>query len=356
MTRSHFQKGFLSVVIVNHNGKAYILKCVKSLFQSNTKKIEVIVVDNASNDDSISALQKKFSEEYKKKKLRIIQLDQNWGPAKARNEGVSQSKGEFLCFLDNDTTVEKNWFEVAKKVFTKDLKIGIIQSKLLLPDKKTLDYIGEYMSSNGFLVQKVRGGTLDDGQYDIQEPILAAKSAGMFIRKTAFDQAGGFDPDYFIYVEETDLGWRCWLAGYKNIFVPDSVVYHDSGTSTIILGSGKVKQLARYHGSKNYILTHLKNLELKNALKILPVHIGLWMGLAIFIFLKGQIHEAYWILRGIWWNVVHLRKNIQKRKLIQKKRKVSDEVLFAIWMKQRPLSYFIRKVLEKHTVGNAKSY
>lgn len=349
-------KGRTSVIIVNHNGRAYIEKCVRSLLLSNTKQLEIIVVDNASQDTSIQNLQKKFSKEIKSSSLLIVSLDTNFGPAKARNEGVAVSSGEYLCFLDNDTQVEKNWAEEAKKLFRKDPSIGIIQCKLLLADKKTIDYIGEYMSSNGFLVQKVRGGTIDNGSYDSIEPILAAKSAGMFIRRVAFDKAGGFDEDYFIYVEETDLGWRTWLMGYKNVFLPSSIVYHDSGTSTIILGSGKVKQLARYHGSKNYILMHLKNLELLNVVKILPLHVFLWAGLAIFISAKGQIREGYWIFRGILWNIVHLPKNLKKRSQIQTARKVSDQKLFAIWMKQRPLSYFFHKVIDKHTVGNAQSY
>lgn len=347
----------VSVVVVNHNGNAYIQKCVRSIFNSNTKNIEVIVVDNASIDDSVKVLAKKFSTEHKSGKLKIVELEKNFGPAYARNKGAAQAKGVFFCFLDNDTVVEKNWAEEAKKLFRKSEKIGIIQCKLLLADKKTIDYIGEYMSFNGFLVQKVKGGTKDDGSFDQIEPILAAKSAGMFIRAKAFEDAGGFDDDYFIYVEETDLGWRCWLMGYQNMFLPSSVVYHDSGTSSIILGSGKVKQLARFHGSKNYILTHFKNLELKSMIKILPIHIGLWLGLAIYSLLrKGSFNEFLWIMSGVWWNITHFGKNWRKRRLIQSKRVVSDKELFAIWMKRRPLSYFLGKAIHTHKVGNAQSF
>lgn len=346
----------LSVVVVNCNGKEYLLKCLRSILESNTKDYEIIIVDNGSNDGSLDEVREKYPALCDEKIL-LLGLDKNYGPAKARNEGVKLSRGKYLGFLDNDTEVDKNWANEAIPHFEQNSKLGIIQCKLLLAkERNRLDYVGEYLGQNGFLVQTAEGGEIDHGQYNKNSQILAAKSAGMFIRKDTFQKIGGFDNDYFIYVEETDLGWRSWLYGYENMFVYKSVVYHEFGTSSITLGKMKSNYNAKFHGSKNYILTLFKNLESKNLVKILIPHILLWSGLAFYNLLKGKTKECYWILLGISWNICNFPKSVEKRKLIQKERVKCDDELFEILMKKKPFFYFLNKATIKQKIGNAESF
>lgn len=345
----------VSVVIINHNGSSYLKGCLNSIVKSNSKDIEVVVVDNGSSDSSLDML-----ETFKGRhsiQLRLVSLDKNYGPAFARNRGVEISKGKYISFLDNDTIVDKNWAIEAVMAFEKDYKLGIIQCKLLLnKDRDKIDYVGEYIGSNGFLVQRARAGEIDRGQYDQPVKILAAKSAGMFVRKDVFEKIGGFDSDYFIYVEETDLGWRCWLAGYQCKYIANSIVYHEFGTSSIILSKSKNEYNAKFHGSKNYILTLIKNFEIKNIYYVLPLHIILWLGLAFYSLIKGKIRPAFWILKGICWNVIYLKKSLAKRKVIQIHREISDERLMKIVMQKKELSYFIRKATDKVSIGNAEGF
>ena len=349
------KKVLLSVVVVNHEGYKYVTKCVDSILRSNTKNLEIVIVDNGSNNDPI-ALSRRYKN-YLGKKVIIVALERNHGPSRARNEGVKIAKGKYVGFLDNDTIVDKNWANEAIKKFEKNSTVGAIQCKLLLKkDKKSIDYVGEFIGQNGFLVQRAPVGEIDKGQYDQEVEILAAKSAGMFIRKDVFKKAGGFDPDYFIYVEETDLGWRTWLSGYKVVFVPPSIVYHEFGTSTIILGKNKNNYNAKFHGSKNYILTLLKNLDSSHLFTILPAHVFLWLGLAWFSLLRGQFRNFWWIHKGVAWNLIHYPSSWRKRRLVQQKRKITDERLFAKVMAKRNILYFIKKVIIKHQVGNAESF
>lgn len=344
-----------SIVVVNCNGREYINKCIQSIIDSNSRDFEIIVVDNGSSDGSVDFIKRKYAS--LEERFKIVALDKNYGPSKARNEGVKNVKGKYICFLDNDTEVHPNWAIEAINEFEKNDKIGIIQCKLLLAkERNKIDYVGEYLGQNGFLVQRAFGGEIDKKQYDQNVEILAAKSAGMFIRKDVFDKIGGFDDDYFIYVEETDLGWRSWLAGYKNIFVHKSVVYHEFGTSSITLGKKISSFNAKFHGSKNYILTLFKNLEIKNFLIILVPHIILWVGLAFYNLTKGKFKECYWIFLGIIWNIGNLSKNIKKRKIVQKMRIKNDEQLFKIFMRKMPIFYFLNKAIIKHKVGNAESF
>jgi len=256
-------------------------------------------------------------------------LKKNFGPALARNIGVKKSKGDIISFLDNDTTVEKNWIKEAVEVF-KDSKIGIVQCKLLLANEKNkFDYTGETFGSLGFLVQKCKYKEIDNGQYDLRYNILSAKSAGMFIRKSAFNKAGGFDPKYFIFMEETDLGWRTWLAGYQAVFAHKSIVYHKFSSTKKIVDKHKYNNLVRFHGTKNYIYTLIKNLSNKNLIKILPIHIFLWVSLSAYLFLTGKFTSALNIQKGIFWNLINIKNILNQRKKIQHKRLFKDDSFMA---------------------------
>ncbi len=342
----------ISVIVVNHNGWEYVRDCVVSLLESRYDSFEVVVVDNGSSDGSPGKLPEQFGD-----RVVLVELDRNHGPARARNEGVRHSRGEFIAFLDNDTTVDPGCLAEAARAFDAEPGVGILQCKLLLMDTPDcIDYVGEYIGTNGFLVQIAPAGTRDEGQFDRAMPILAAKSAGMFIRRAAFEAAGGFDDDYFIYVEETDLGWRTWLAGYTAIFAPACVVYHKFGTSSVILGKSRNDYNAKFHGTKNYVSTLVKNLGAANLIRILPVHVFLWLGLAWFSLLQGKGAYFLWIHEAMVWHLAHLPRTLAKRRAVQRARKVSDAQLFGPLMRRKPFSYYLGKVLTRHKIGNVEGF
>jgi GT2 family glycosyltransferase len=362
-----YQNNLVSVVIVNHNGGRYLYNCISSICHSGANKesdrisalknIEILIFDNASSDKSMELIEKNFPKLIHNHTIKTIKSSINYGPAYARNIAAKYATGEYLNFLDNDTEVDKNWIKEALKIFKKNKKVAIVQCKLLLKkNKKTIDYVGEYLGTNGFLVQKAQGGEKDNGQFEKEEEIMAAKSAGMFIRANVFHKIDGFDNDYFIYLEETDLGIRAGIAGYKSIYCPKSIVYHVSGGSITSLGKTTVSFNSKFHGTKNYIATLIKNLETSSLITILPIHILLWIGLAGFKLSTFKFKESVWILMGIGWNIIYLPKTIYKRINVQKLRKVSDKKLFKVWMKKVPFSYFLNKAMVKKSVGKAQSF
>lgn len=345
----------ISIIIINLNGYSYVDACIKSILRSNTSNYEIVIVDNGSTDNSIPRLSKKHKAH--SHLISYIELDRNYGPSYARNAGVRASNGAFLGFLDNDTVVHPDWAIAAISAFKHNPKLGIIQCKLLLnQNREHIDYVGEYLGQNGFLVQRATANERDIGQHDSSDKILAAKSAGMFIRKKVFDVIGGFDDDYFIYVEETDLGWRCWLYGYECEFCAHSVVYHEYGTSSVILGESKNNYNAKFHGSKNYILTLLKNLETKNLIRILSIHVLLWVGLSAYSLIRGRAKSSYWIIMGILWNMSNIRNSLRKRKEIQKRRIIGDNELFRIIMRKESFMYFVNKATMPIKIGNAEGF
>ena len=317
----------VSIIIVNYNGFHLLRNCLNSILKNKYSNFEIIIVDNHSADDSILNIKNYFEKNLKK--IKIIALSKNFGPAKARNEGVKKSLGQYLAFLDNDTEVDQNWITATIKKFQSNNQIGAIQSKLLLLNQKNkIDYVGELLGNKGFLKSIAKYGENDHHQYDKTKYILAAKSAGMFITRQAFLKAGRFDPDYFIFMEETDLGWRVWLNGFKVIFCPKSIVYHQFSATKTIVDRDFNNYLIRFHGTKNYIQTLIKNLGTKNLIKILPIHIFLWFCLASFLLITGKFKSSYNIYNGILWNFVNIRKILKKRRQVQSQRVINDYQLF----------------------------
>lgn len=330
----------VSVIIVTFSGRKYVADCLAAVFASLYEDIEVIIVDNGSEDDTVSFLKKKYGE---RDNFKLISLDKNYGPAYARNRGVEEASGKYLAFLDNDTRPNPNWLLEPVQLMEADPAIGVCQCKLLMMDAPDrIDYVGDYLSQFGFLIQRAEHGVVDRGQFDEPVEIFSAKSAGMLVRKEAFEKAGGFDEDYFIYVEETDLAWRVWLGGYRSVFSPRSVVYHKFGTSAVILG-GKQIFMVRAYGCRNYLATLFKNLGVRALFKIFPVHFLLWLGIVVFLVLKGKIKDGFFVLWGMGDFVFRLGGLSRKRRTIQKGRLVSDEELLPRIMKRQPLGYFVAK-------------
>jgi GT2 family glycosyltransferase len=343
----------LSIVIVNLNGWKYLEALLKSILGSKTKDYEVIIVDNGSTNDcekidNFCSLDDRF---------KSVKLHKNVGPAMARNIGVANTTGKYISFLDNDTLVDKNWATEAINYFNKHKKVGIIQCKLLLEsDHNKIDYVGEYLGTNGFLVQECSAGTIDNGQFNKPKKILAAKSAGMFIKREAFNRVGGFDDDYFIYVEETDLGWRSWIAGFEAHFLPSSVVYHHFGTSSVILGSKNASSLAKYHGPKNYLMTLLKNSPSRMLPKIIFYHFLLWVGFIFFRLFTFKIGDSFEMTKGILYFLFNVSSTLKKRHKIQNDKVKSKQIFLNELVVSRSLWYFVSKAVIKRKVGNANSY
>ena len=325
----------VSIIVVNWNGKHYLRACLSSLYKQNYKNIEVLLVDNASIDGSVKYVKKYFP------KTKIIINKKNLGFAEPNNIGYDNSKGKYILFLNNDTRVTDNFLTELIKVLQSDKKIGGVQSKILLMDNpKKLDSVGAFLTITGFLYH-YGIAKKDSPNYDKQINIYSAKGACMMFSREVLTKVkiDGeiFDSRYFAYFEETDLCHRVWLAGYRIVFAPKSVIYHKlGGTSTLINNA-----FVQYHSFKNRINSYLKNFERVTLLKILPLHVFLSEVYAVLNLLRANVKLFIAIQKAIVWNIKNINETLKKRSKIQKGvRKIIDKVLLPLIKKRVKLNYY----------------
>ncbi len=309
-------KSLVSIIIVNWNGKKYLKDCLTSLSKSSYKKVEILFVDNASSDDSVSYVKKNFP------KIKILQNEKNLGFAEGHKIAYTKVAGETILLLSTDTIIEKNAIEELVNVLYKSESIGAVQPKLLMyPEKELIDSIGSFFLKTGILYHFGREKNHNNPLYNKEMEIFSAKGACILFKKEVLNKTGLFDKDYFAYFEETDLCHRVWLAGYRIIYTPYAVVYHKGGGSSKQMMSSFIY----FHSYKNRICTYIKNLSFKYLLIVLFCTLFMYE-LAFMIYLgRGKFRNALAVQQAILWNIINIKKTLKKRKHIQTKIRVKKD-------------------------------
>jgi GT2 family glycosyltransferase len=229
----------VSIVILNWNGRLYLEQFLPSVLSSTYTNFEVVVIDNASSDDSVPFLKTSYPG------IKILPLPENFGFAKGYNEGLKQVKADYYILLNSDVEVEKGWIEPVIALMQSNKNIAACQPKLLqFKNKKLFEYAGAaggWLDHLGYPFAKGRIFDVceeDSGQYDDPEPIFWASGAAMFVRASVYHQLEGLDEYFFAHQEEIDICWRMQLAGHKIFSCPQSVVYHVGG-GTLPKGNSK---------------------------------------------------------------------------------------------------------------------
>jgi len=235
-------KPLVSVIIVNFNGKTHLEECLKSLMNITHPKFEVILVDNNSTDDSIQFVTDHYPS------VIILKLDTNRGFAEPNNMGAKIAKSDFFLFLNNDTIVTSNFISEMVKIIETDDKIAICQSLLLKPDG-SIDSSGDFIDELGIAYNSTT-------PVNHVREITSARGASMLVRKKVFEDLGGFDDKFFVSFEDVDFGWRSWIAGYKTVLIPKSIVYHSGGKTY-----EKFRSELAFHGFKNQLSMKITNFE-----------------------------------------------------------------------------------------------
>ncbi|MDG1572854.1 glycosyltransferase family 2 protein [Robiginitalea sp. M366] len=301
----------IAIVILNWNGKALLERFLPSVVRYSPGA-EIMVADNASEDDSVAFLQEAYPQ------VRIIQNPENGGFAQGYNWALEAVETDLYCLLNSDVEVTEGWLDPVLDLFKRNPEIGIIQPKirdLLHPSR--FEYAG---AAGGFLDRFgypfCRGRifqTLEEdlGQYDDTRPIFWATGACMFIRKSVFRELEGFDADYFAHQEEVDLCWRAHNHGHQVYYTGESAVYHLGGSTLSNMDPRKT-----YLNFRNSLFSITKNLPRKKAFPIIFCRLLLDGVAALRFLLQGRLPHALAILRA------HLSYYRQVRTMLRKRERV----------------------------------
>jgi GT2 family glycosyltransferase len=306
----------VSVIIPNWNGQRYLPVCLEALRRQSYGSHEVILVDNASGDDSIAYTRAAYPE------VRIEPLSRNTGFAGGVNAGIRVARGEYVALLNNDTEAAPGWLAALVAALDGDREIGFAASKMVgFDDRGLLDGCGDGLSWH-MLAYKIGAGQRDTGQYETPRRVFGACAGAAIYRRSLFETVGLFDEAFFAYFEDVDLSFRAQLAGFPCLYVPTAVVAH-VGSAT----GGKDSPLFFYLWVRNRIFIILKDLPLKQALRHAPRLVEAHARQSGRCLRHGCAREA---LRGHRDALLRLPQMLRQRAAVQRLRRVSDAYLDTI--------------------------
>lgn len=298
------------LVIVNYNGQKYLPDLFNSL-DKQTVKAEIILVDNASTDESVVFVAKNYPE------VKIIKSDKNLGFAQGNNLGIEyalKNNADYVALLNQDTRVESDWLEKVIGKMEEDKSIASAQPVILLwPDKNKINSIGNEIHFLGFGFSAGNGQEWEEVKDKTKEEITYCSGAACVFKAEALRKVGLFDGRLFMYQEDLDLGWRLRLAGYRNVLVKEALVYHEYHFS-----QAKYKY---YYMERNRHWVNLLNYRIWTLIIILPATLVMELGIWLFALIKGFWPEK---IKGYGNIIKNLPYILRQRSKVQKLRKISD--------------------------------
>mgnify|MGYP005853165105 CR=1 FL=1 len=241
----------LSVIIVNWNGSELLEACLDAVYRTlDTVRAEVIVVDNASTDDSVAMVGARFPQ------VRMIQNDVNRRFAAANNQAICESRGRYLLLLNSDTEVKPGALSALISLLDTYLNVGVVGPKLLNSDGSWQQSAYRFPTVWGESIMLLGEGVwkpLLGSTYphypptEVARPVDWVTGACLMVRRDVVDAVGLIDESFFFYTEETDWCYRIRQAGWLVMYQPEAVVVHHGGGSS---GGVSLQRRRLLYGSK----------------------------------------------------------------------------------------------------------
>ncbi|AFH59680.1 glycosyltransferase family 2 protein [Paenibacillus caseinilyticus] len=229
----------LSIIILNYNTRELTLQCLESVYQSQGCSFEVIVVDNASKDDSVATIGREYPS------VTLVANSANVGYSKGNNQGMRLAKGRYILLLNSDTVIEPDTLKIMVDLMDKNPRFGAAGCKIVLPDG-SLDKAckrGFPTPSASFYyafgISKLFPKSAKFNQYqlshldpDEEYPVDCLVGAFMMVRKEAIERVGMLDEEFFMYGEDIDWCYRIKQAGWGIYYYPRTQIIHYKGASS----------------------------------------------------------------------------------------------------------------------------
>ena len=213
----------LSIIILSYNTKDLLDSCLRSVLKnSKGQNFEIIVVDNASTDKSVTMVKTKYPN------VKIIKSKKNLGFSAGNNLGLSKAIGKNILFLNSDTRVYGNSLYIMLKCLQSGGDIGILGPRLINPDQSVQKSVGSFYSISNVALMLFGGGRLGILRGSPEKFTIVDWVSGscMMIKRSVFDKVGLWDENLFMYMEEVELCYRAKQGGVQTGFCPDAVVEH----------------------------------------------------------------------------------------------------------------------------------
>lgn len=324
----------VEAIVLAYRSKDYIAPCIESLLAQDWPNLQITVLDNASGDGTADFVRGRFPT------VDVLTSGTNLGFAAGHNLIFERSRADYVALLNHDAVARRNWISELVAAAEALPKGAVFGSKMLMMRCPTIvNSTGITMNEGGFAVDRDIGRK-DVSPASLPERVFAACGGAMLIRGSVLRELGGFDAEYFMYVEDVDLCWRARLAGHEVYYVPTATVVHDWHGD---LGKGRAvaRQAAaveaeregrrRFQIERNRLQTVIKNFEFGNLLRA-------WRGIRRYD--KGRVralreHVARGggdlpaqvllaVQRAHRWCLVHLPGLLRRRFGVQQLRKVPD--------------------------------
>ena len=238
----------LSIITINYNGLKDTCALIESIPFND--KMEVIVVDNASENQEAEQISSGYSY------VKVVKSDKNLGFAGGNNLGIIASSGKYLFLINNDTYFENFNIQALIDRLNSDPNIGIVCPKIKFAwSPKPIQFAGYTPLSNITIRNQAIGfGEEDHGQYETAHPTPYAHGAAMLIKREAIDKVGLMPECYFLYYEELDWSMMFTRAGYQIWYEPKCTIYHKESQAT-----GQHSPLRTYYITRNRLLLIKRN-------------------------------------------------------------------------------------------------
>jgi GT2 family glycosyltransferase len=329
------------VTVVTFNSAGYIRRCLEAVLAQEGVPLEVVVVDNASQDGT-RAILAGFAG-----RIRMILNACNNGFAEGQNQAIRAAESEWVLALNPDALLPPRFVKTLVDAGAADPQAGTVCGKLLsigpgfqpLPEPR-IDSTGIYFTPA--LRHFDRGWhEPDDGRFDTTEYVFGASAAAALYRREMIDDisvsGAFFDPDFFAYREDADVAWRAQLLGWRCLYTPAAVAYHVRG---VVPGDRRsVAPAVNMHSVKNRFL-----MRIKNATPDLYRRFWAPMTARDLLVLGGILVAEPRSLGALWRLAACLPRIVRNRRIIMSRRVASDEAI-ARWFSFAPTASALRPAM-----------
>jgi GT2 family glycosyltransferase len=305
MTRPYF-----SILILTWNDARYLPACLESLAAQTFTDFEVLLLDNGST----TPIPQDLLTQYSTLRLSLQRSETNLGFAGGNNLLAGQALGQYLALLNADAFPSPGWLESLHEASLRFANTFFASRLLKADDPQQLDGEWNIYHASGMAWRRNHDQPLSRASKREQPAWGACAAAGVYPRE-AFLAVGGFDEDFFAYMEDIDLDFRLRLQGVQCVYLPQAVVRHVGSGST-----SSHSDLAVFHGQRNLVWTFVKDMPGALFWLLLPAHLVvniIYLVAALFVPFGKQI------ARGKWHALQGLPRMWAKRKQVQSTRKVS---------------------------------